>query len=49
MIPLILKKDNVERIVESAAIIEKLMSDGWIEITTEKKKPTKKEKQEGTE
>lgn len=49
MISLILKKDNVERIVESAVLIEKLVSDGWIEVTPEKKKPTKKEKQEVAE
>lgn len=46
---MILKKDNVERIVESEAAIEKLKSDGWVEVVTEKKKTTKKEKQEGAE
>ena len=46
---MILKKGNVERIVESTAFIEKLKSDGWVEVTTEKKKTTKKEKQEGAE
>lgn len=49
MSALILKKENVERIVESEAVIEKLKADGWDEVSTEKKKATKKEKQEGAD
>ncbi|WP_410495020.1 hypothetical protein QTL86_12780 [Cellulosilyticum sp. ST5] len=44
---MILKKDNIERIVVSQALIEKLKADDWVEV--EKKKSTKKDKQEGAE
>lgn len=47
---MILKKDNVERIIQSESVVEAMLSQGWIDVTPQEEKPKKaKKKTEGAE